>query len=261
MVVDHAGGMHALGKRILGVSAAEIRARLSDLAKPSLPTVKEACKRSKPTLGSRKGNKDHSEMASDCGVETVRFSLEPPRAGDQLRCSAAIPVALRPVSPQTSVAPAPETSSQLLLVDSSFPCTEPLQLESVGPIFAALTPQITEHKEPPPESSQPENHEPADLASTLRRQFRAAVKLITGRTPKPQPKARRRREEDTARGFKLAAKKLFNRIAEIPILGMLYPPWNTFTWLHLWEYNHPANTHVQPDDGTQIPSSYLSPHL
>lgn len=42
VVIDHEGGMHVLSKRILDVPAAEIRARLSDLAREELPTVENA---------------------------------------------------------------------------------------------------------------------------------------------------------------------------------------------------------------------------
>jgi len=42
LVIDGAGGMHALGKRILGISAAGIRARFADLAPEDLPTVEQA---------------------------------------------------------------------------------------------------------------------------------------------------------------------------------------------------------------------------
>ena len=42
IVVDHAGGIHALGKRILDVSAAKIRDRFSDLDRESLPSVEMA---------------------------------------------------------------------------------------------------------------------------------------------------------------------------------------------------------------------------
>lgn len=41
LVIDHAGGMHALGKRILGETAREIRERLSDLDRQHLPTVEQ----------------------------------------------------------------------------------------------------------------------------------------------------------------------------------------------------------------------------
>lgn len=42
IVIDSAGGMHALGKRILGPTAVEVRARLADLELQELPTVEQA---------------------------------------------------------------------------------------------------------------------------------------------------------------------------------------------------------------------------
>lgn len=42
IVLDAEGGMHALGKRILGVTAAQTRERLSDLDRQQLPTVEQA---------------------------------------------------------------------------------------------------------------------------------------------------------------------------------------------------------------------------
>jgi hypothetical protein len=42
IVIDPAGGMHALGKRILDVSAAQIRQRLGDLERDQLPGVEQA---------------------------------------------------------------------------------------------------------------------------------------------------------------------------------------------------------------------------
>jgi hypothetical protein len=42
VVIDQEGGMHALGKRLLGDSAAEVRRGLSDLHREGLPTVEEA---------------------------------------------------------------------------------------------------------------------------------------------------------------------------------------------------------------------------
>jgi len=39
VVIDHEGGIHALGKRILGSTASEVRARCADLDRESLPTV------------------------------------------------------------------------------------------------------------------------------------------------------------------------------------------------------------------------------
>jgi hypothetical protein len=42
VVIDQAGGLHALGARLLGVTAAEIRAKLADLDPAALPSVAEA---------------------------------------------------------------------------------------------------------------------------------------------------------------------------------------------------------------------------
>jgi hypothetical protein len=42
VVMDHAGGLHALGKRILDVSAGEVRARLVDLDRDQMPTIEQA---------------------------------------------------------------------------------------------------------------------------------------------------------------------------------------------------------------------------
>jgi hypothetical protein len=42
VVIDHAGGLHALSKRITGATAAEIRARLADLDPAKFPSVSQA---------------------------------------------------------------------------------------------------------------------------------------------------------------------------------------------------------------------------
>jgi hypothetical protein len=42
VVIDHEGGINALGKRILGNTAAEIRARTEDLDRDRLPTIEQA---------------------------------------------------------------------------------------------------------------------------------------------------------------------------------------------------------------------------
>ena len=42
IAVDHQGGIHALGKRILGNTAGEVRARMADLIREDLPTIEQA---------------------------------------------------------------------------------------------------------------------------------------------------------------------------------------------------------------------------
>ena len=63
----------------------------------------------------------------------------------------------------------------------------------------------------------------------------------------PQPKTRRRRREETSRGFKVAAIMLLQCLTKNPLLHSLNPTWDTFTWLHVWEYNAPTYANVQGD--------------
>lgn len=42
LVIDHAGGLHALGKKLLDVSARDVRAKLSDLDRGQIPTLQQA---------------------------------------------------------------------------------------------------------------------------------------------------------------------------------------------------------------------------
>jgi len=42
VVIDHAGGIHALGKRILDISASHLRDKLADLDRENMPTIEQA---------------------------------------------------------------------------------------------------------------------------------------------------------------------------------------------------------------------------
>lgn len=59
LVIDQAGGMHALGKRLLDVSAAEVRKHLADLSRDQLPSVEQA----RDFLREHSINKDPSKPA------------------------------------------------------------------------------------------------------------------------------------------------------------------------------------------------------
>jgi len=65
IAVDPAGGMHALGKRILGHSAEEVRARLSDIDRQKLPTVEQA----REQLGCRTRTATKDEIARTEAIE------------------------------------------------------------------------------------------------------------------------------------------------------------------------------------------------
>lgn len=63
----------------------------------------------------------------------------------------------------------------------------------------------------------------------------------------PQPKTRRRSREETSRGFNAAAIMLLQSLTSNPLLHSLNPTWDTFTWLHVWEYNDPTYKDLQQD--------------
>ncbi len=83
IVIDGEGGMHALGKRILGVSAAEIRERCKDIDRDSLPTVEQA--RSEQRTGMRDEHAanrawENALAAAAVGKEQANPQFEEPTA-------------------------------------------------------------------------------------------------------------------------------------------------------------------------------------
>jgi hypothetical protein len=73
------------------------------------------------------------------------------------------------------------------------------------------------------------------FADTLRKQFREVMNAITG-WPKAAPRKRSRKRE-TIDAIKACASALLDRLAQSTVLGTVYPPWDTFTWLQIWDYD------------------------
>ncbi len=82
VVIDRAaGGIHALGKRILDVSAAQTRARLADLDRETLPTVEQAREQIQMRAASRKPDepvrdRDRDEMKWQDAVAKAAIEKE-----------------------------------------------------------------------------------------------------------------------------------------------------------------------------------------
>jgi hypothetical protein len=74
VVIDHEGGMHVLSKRTLDVTAAKIRAHLSNLAREDLPTVEEV----RAFVRELKAGKQHEKPAPvwDREQATVRDEIQ-----------------------------------------------------------------------------------------------------------------------------------------------------------------------------------------
>jgi Relaxase/Mobilisation nuclease domain len=228
MAIDHAGGMHALGKRILGAPASEIRMRLSDLSPGQLPSVEEARK------SVRKG-----------GVPCASTSQLPePRPIGKRREEGRVQFAMvgerAPISPSIL----PGTSIQSFRPD---------------------LPPSTAIPEPPHEPAQPtratgNKAQSRGLTAELKRQFRMAVNALFKRSRSPQPQTRRRRTGETIGTFRMVARNILRPIIRLPAVsravGFLN---NTLPWLHIWEWNEVQDQDFKAD-GAIDTDNHPSPH-
>jgi hypothetical protein len=85
------------------------------------------------------------------------------------------------------------------------------------------------------------------------------MRALTRQAAEPESRTRRRKGEETGRGFKRATVILLERITRNPLLHSLNPTWDTFTWLHVWEYNNAAGTPFQHDCSATVPSPTSEP--
>jgi hypothetical protein len=90
----------------------------------------------------------------------------------------------------------------------------------------------------------------------LRRLFRRAAKIATGRDHAPTPKKSGRRGDDTGRRFTKAA----NRLTRLRAPAVSALPWlaDTLDWLNLW---HPGGPEFTDDVSQEGPNNHLSPRL
>jgi hypothetical protein len=243
LVVDRAGGMHALGKRVLGVSAAEIRYRLADLRGDHLPSIDEA----RRSILRQQEIKDCSKQ----GLGLAVTELAPQPRG---RCRA------RNLDDEFS-----ESQDRFLTTPSEneqtvkpghTPAAPP---EQVIPVSApvgtvAAVPVLTDN----PNS----DAVPRRLSTFLKSQFRAVVKALTNRTESPQPQTRRRRSGETAGTFKLAATAILRPISRLPFVAPATAFLrDTLIWLHLWEWNENVDKHEISGDPGGSDKNHLSPRL
>jgi hypothetical protein len=271
LVVDGAGGIHALGKRIVGMSAAHIRDRLDDLSDEALPTLEQArgaiaainivlpdkdalpvCRKDKR---SKKSPRDQ-ETPRDCTTKKKgraagkEWPLHEVRA-DMEDVQPVVPLDNLPAK---ALAPRGSFESEHAPIDQLCEPTEPqgnvacsneLVRTSISPqaqTGSAFSPVASAAPEPVTEGLlRIEQHPPAQKphgpAVRLMDRFRALVKQITARNPEPRPTSRKRRRDEMGGSFRKAALGVLRCVARIPPLHFLDPTWEAFTWLHLWEYN------------------------
>lgn len=253
IAIDRAGGMHALGKRILGVSAAKIRTRFADLVPDGLPTVEEVRQslRSKqaPTISfapapdqARPARQPIEEEGAE--LAGARSEIPIPLAQEVISDLDLLPVPELALPRQPS--PVEEAAAQFASTSAEVPV--PLAEAAVSD----LLPSASEARAEPAISEPVAAHtnvtsitkgrdHSGGFAAVLKRQFKAAVKAVFKPTPSPQPQARRRRSGETVGSFRVAARRLLRPIIRSPIIGHAVGVLNdALPWLHLWEWNDTA---------------------
>jgi hypothetical protein len=87
------------------------------------------------------------------------------------------------------------------------------------------------------------------------------VNLLTHRTPAPQPKQRRRKEE-TRGGFRLFARKITRPTVRLPAAAYEAAAflWDTLDWLNPWHHGAANNGELNEDLHYTEPN-HLSHHL
>jgi hypothetical protein len=272
VVVDHAGGLHAIGKRILGLSAAQIRARLSDLARERLPTVEQVrhrmgatqCNRKKqavekvedarrkqkrllaPAIEMNLSSEKTLEVTEDQPDWAARPTLRSPTAAQHV-----------PVSPECLPSLNSEIAHEVPVRTFDEAIIARMPAEPVLPANPDLT---DNHPAPEVEHKQPKCQKSVGLAVALKRQFRAVVQAIVKRAPSPDSHARRRRRSETVGSFRSAARSILRPIIRLPGVSQTIAFLNdTLPWLHLWEWNEVAGQDLREEPGGRE-GNHLSPH-
>lgn len=230
LAIDRAGGIHALGKRILSVSAAKVRAHFADLARDDLPTVAEA----------RQSLRSYPAFKID-------FPLAPGQPRPIMRPVEEEGAELAIKSVETSPSQAAESGSELVAPTVPNPQEEQsIPLPVVAPTSASDAAASRRHA--------------GGFAAVLKRQFRAAVKAVFKRTASPQPGARRRRSGESVGAFRLAARRLLKPIIRLPVVAQSFGFLNDILpWLNLWESNETSENDIAAG-AFEMGDNHTSPH-
>lgn len=241
LVVDRAGGVHALSKRILDVSAAEIRVRLADLSSENLPTldqVRAAVTQPQTGAPGAEPPTPYAPTVESAGATDVADS-EPERHIDS--------------GQRTTTGSKGQQEKNVGLLEQDPICEPSPSAEPQLPIARANS---ETHESQPPAKA---DAKPPSLAENIRSLFRAAIKSLTRRGPDPPQPKKARRKDETARGFEVAARAVLGRVARLPVFQQFHQNWDAFTWLKIWEYDNSEGMDCHQDT-VQNANSDFSPH-
>ncbi len=214
LVVDQQGGFIALGKRVLDISAAQIRLRLKDLNGDTLPTLEEA---RKIQLGRQEKNFKTEELGP------AAVSQTPIEAGEASQPTARFEDEAVAILQD----PGKHPSEAMIDVAMALPIT---------PETRAVASNHPVHDRPQPSSASKK------LGHMLKEQFRKAVTALTARMPVPTIEKRRRRTGETVSCFRTVARRIVRPVTSSPFLiealGFLR---ESAEWLHLWNWNNDSH--------------------
>jgi hypothetical protein len=213
IAVDRAGAMHALGKRILGVSAAKIRGRLAEIPKEGLPTVEEA----------RHAIRNNGVTRAETAFQITGVPSPSPEPRVELNLQEAL-------QNQAFVADEPPVNGgeeMIAAASCTIEGTSGSAATQESQRCVAQTPATLAHIGDTAKASR-------SFAGALRAQLREAAKALLRRLPSPAPQFRRRRKGEAAGGFVNAARAIFQPTITAPFgVQTCGVPLDTLPWFHL----------------------------
>jgi MobA/VirD2-like, nuclease domain len=261
VVIDTAGGQHALNKKLTGLTLAQTRGRLADLDRSQLPSVTQA-KELQAQRHAARVVREQGKHVPRAGVgQGTTPSNDPPpaplatpqrsrRAKAEIKpldkTAARIGLACKPINTGEPFAPAidDQTHYKEVATDELASPSEPLDSIKYDdePRLSTSQESITSDSAIHTDNSPAARHTVADgkqqpkpgLGRAIRQLFRQAIKVLTGReTEAPTPKKSRRRggEETGPRLIKLAprafrsAKAILSRSRSVVRRALL---WDTY---------------------------------
>ena len=236
VVVDSAGGQHALNKKLTGLTLAQTRTRLADLDRSQLPSVEEAkelqAERHAAAVVQEQGK--HGRRAGVGQGTTPSDGLSPASLGASERSPVRTPeikprsktadrlnLASEPINTVAPFLPQIDNRTEPKEIAADAPATPGVPLNPIKsddqlgprPHSKALTSDSANQTDNNPagrDSVADGKQQPKPgLGGTIRQLFRQAVKVLTGREPDaPTPKKSRRRggEETGPRLIRLAPR-------------------------------------------------------
>jgi hypothetical protein len=224
IVIDHAGGLHVLSKRITGATAAEIRARLADLDPAKLPSVSQA----------------KTEQAENPEPDDTHLPIA---GGNVGRLDPVTPTSSSEMANSIGITPQPRAPATPAIIVATPPAPEAVERSEV-----AAAPVAPEQERAAPAATA--------RAPSAQKSWKLAARKLVQREP-VAPKPRRRRRGDARGTFRAAAKMTIRQavelVAAVRAASFLS---DTLDWLNLWDNNTQAN------DGLHYSGeSHLSLHL